>query len=483
MEKLAAAYIRVSTEDQAEYSPDAQRRALSKWAAEHGCILLTEHIYVDKGISGRSAAKRPAFQRMVAAAHSTPRPFDVILVHKFDRFARSREDSIIYKSILQRECGVKVISITETIDDGGSGIGVLMEAVTEANAEFYSINLSREVKKGMSEKARRGELQCIASFGYSVVDNKLVPVPAEAELVREMFSRFIAGEGCYPIARSMNERGVRTHRGNLFENRTVEYILRNPVYIGKLRWNPSGRSRRDFNHPDIILADGAHEPLIDMATWEAAQRRVAEIKQRWGYKARPASELHDWLCGVVRCAACGNTLIFSAPHFLKCNAYAKGRCRSSQYVRIDILHDALLARLRLDMAGTAPLNVVVSTLETAPSPVSRLQQQIAETERRLSRLRDAYLAGIEDIQSYAAAKKQLESSLASLRADLDSASPAPSSDDVMASMRHAIAASYDILTSAEASIPQKNDALRAIISRMTWDRSGPTLDIEYRLTL
>ena len=482
MEKLAAAYIRVSTEDQAEYSPDAQRRALSKWAAEHGCILLTEHIYVDEGISGRSAAKRPAFQRMVAAARSTPRPFDVILVHKFDRFARSREDSIIYKSILQRECGVQVISITETIDDGGSGMGVLMEAISEAYAEFYSVNLGREVKKGMSEKARRGGLQAIPPFGYAVDDNVLVPVPAEADIVREIFSRFVSGEGLSSIARNLSERGIRTHRGNAFEHRTVEYILRNPVYIGKLRWNPSGRSGRHFDHPDIILADAVHEPLIDMDTWESAQRRAAEIKQRWGYKARPASELHDWLCGVVRCAACGSTLVYSAPHYMKCNSYVKGRCRSSQHVRVDLLHDVFLARLRLDMAGTAPLNVSVSTLKIPASPSFRLEQQITETERRLSRLRDAYLAGIEDLDSYAASKRQLEASLTSLRAELNAASPMPSEDDIMASMRRSIAAAYDTLTSDDATIPQKNDALRSIISRMTWDRDSLSLDIEYRLT-
>lgn len=481
--KFAAAYIRVSTDEQAEFSPDAQRRALAKWAAEHGCILLTEHIYVDEGISGRSAAKRPAFQRMVAAARSTPRPFDVILVHKFDRFARSREDSIIYKSILQRECGVQVISITETIDDGGSGMGVLMEAISEAYAEFYSVNLGREVKKGMSEKARRGGLQSTPSFGYSVADNKLVPVPAEAEIVREIFARFVAGEGFFPIARSLNERGIRTHRGNAFEHRTVEYIVRNPVYIGKLRWNPSGRSRRNFDHPDIILADGAHEPLIDMDTWEAAQRRVAEIKQRWGYKARPASELHDWMCGVIRCAACGNTLIYSAPHYFKCNAYVKGRCRSSQHVRIDVLHDALLSRLRLDMAGTTPLSVTVSPLKSADSPIARLEHQISENERRLARLRDAYLAGIEDLESYAASKRQLEASLSSLRAELAASTSMPSDDDIMISMRHAIAAAYDTLTADDVGVAKKNEALRSIISRMTWDRSTPALDIEYRLNL
>lgn len=83
--------------------------------------------------------------------------------------------------------------------------------------------------------------------------------------------------------------GVRTHRGNPFENRTVEYIIRNPVYIGKLRWNPAGRTRRNFFDENIITADSSHPPLISLETWEAAQQRMDAIKAQWGYKARPSA--------------------------------------------------------------------------------------------------------------------------------------------------------------------------------------------------
>ena len=94
----AACYIRVSTEEQTEYSPDAQQRALVSYARQHQMTVAPEHIYLDAGLSGRRAETRPAFMAMIAAAKSRPAPFDCILVHRFDRFARSREDSIVYKS-------------------------------------------------------------------------------------------------------------------------------------------------------------------------------------------------------------------------------------------------------------------------------------------------------------------------------------------------------------------------------------------------
>ena len=160
---IAAAYIRVSTDDQTEFSPDAQLKALRRYASQNNLVLDERYIFSDEGISGRKAEKRPGFMSMIAQAKSKEHPFDVILVHKFDRFARSREDSVVYKSMLKRECNVRVISITESVED--DKFSVILEAMLEAMAEYYSINLSDEVKKGMTEKATRGGLQHVPPFG------------------------------------------------------------------------------------------------------------------------------------------------------------------------------------------------------------------------------------------------------------------------------------------------------------------------------
>ena len=97
----AAAYIRVSTDDQAELSPDSQLEEIKKYASREGLRLLPDQIYIDSGISGKRAGRRPAFLRMVAAAKEPGCPFSVILLWKFSRFARNQEESIFYKSILR----------------------------------------------------------------------------------------------------------------------------------------------------------------------------------------------------------------------------------------------------------------------------------------------------------------------------------------------------------------------------------------------
>lgn len=169
--KTAAAYIRVSTEDQVEYSPDSQLKAIRDYARKNDMILPEEFIFVDEGISGRKAAKRPEFMKMIGTAKIKPKQFDVILLWKFSRFARNREDSIVYKSMLRKQCGIEVISISEQL--GEDKTSILIEALIEAMDEYYSINLAEEVRRGMTEKAQRGEVVSTPPFGYDVKDNVL----------------------------------------------------------------------------------------------------------------------------------------------------------------------------------------------------------------------------------------------------------------------------------------------------------------------
>ena len=154
--KTGACYIRVSTEEQTEYSPDSQLKAIREYAKRNDIIIPEEFIYIDDGISGRKAEKRPSFMQMIGTAKLKPKPFDVILLWKFSRFARNREDSIVYKSMLRKQCGIDVISISEQL--GEDKTSILIEALIEAMDEYYSINLAEEVRRGMAEKARRGEV-------------------------------------------------------------------------------------------------------------------------------------------------------------------------------------------------------------------------------------------------------------------------------------------------------------------------------------
>ena len=161
----AAVYARFSSDNQRDESIDAQLRAIREYAAKNNVVIVEE--YIDKARSA-TTDNRPEFLRMIKEA--SQHTFDVVLVHKLDRFARNRRDSIGYRMELKRH-GVSLISILEYLDDG-SPESVILESVLEAMAEYYSLNLAREVNKGMKENALKGlHTGGLPPLGYDVDTN------------------------------------------------------------------------------------------------------------------------------------------------------------------------------------------------------------------------------------------------------------------------------------------------------------------------
>lgn len=473
---IAAAYVRVSTDDQMELSPDSQMEKIREYAVKNGLLLLSEYIFHDDGISGRAAEKRPGFQQMIATAKDPSHPFDTIIVWKFSRFARNQEESIFYKSILRSKCKVDVVSVSEPLIAGP--FGSLIERIIEWMDEFYSVRLAEEVKRSMTVNAKTGTLQTTPSFGYRVENRQLVIVPEEAEIIREIFRRFISGDAMFRIAKDLSARGVRTHRGNPFENRTIDYILNNPVYLGKLRWTPTGRTRRNFQNEDSIIADALHEPIIDAETWGAAQSRCAELKKSYKRYGKPSSERKHWLCGVVRCSACGATLIWANPHFMKCNNYAHGRCTTSQHVAVEALEESFLAQLQHDLTFAESVDCIVQAASPARTD-QHLQQQRTRIISRIERLRDSYLDGIETLETYKAARQQMQAQLDDLDAQIAESASVPVVD-AAALLRNAIAAVLETLRSPTATVAQKYESAMSIIDRCTFDKSQMLLAISYK---
>lgn len=477
--QIAAAYIRVSTDDQVEYSPAAQLRELRDYAASHNMVIDDRYVYADEGISGRKAENRPRFMQMISDAKTKPRPFDVVLVHKFDRFARSREDSIVYKSVLKR-CGVEVVSIKEPLAEG-SYAGV-MEAIYESFAEAYSLNLAQEVRKGMTEKALRGELQSTPPFGYIVENGVLVPEESTAPIVVEIFNRYLSGEGFFPIARWVNSLGIKTRRGGKFANRTVEYILKNPTYTGVLSWNPKRPSRPDRLEEETITAKGGHVPLVSEEIFNAVQKRIEESKATHRYHGRPCWEKKHWLSGIVRCSACNSTLIMSYGYF-KCSNYARGQCLHSQHIRTDLLESAFISRLQYDFLSSSSLSVKLIKVNRQNDKATLLRNQLDKLNTKVSRLTEAYLAEALSLEDFKQAKTALTADIDSIKKELESIDSESQTVDHTALLRAQIEAVLKTLASSEATLEQKFESANSIIDHCVFDKRTLTLEITYRLSI
>jgi len=481
MYQNGACYIRVSTDDQTEYSPDAQLRALKDYAKKNNIILTKEHIYMDEGISGKRADKRPAFMQMIATAKTKPKPFDVVLVHKFDRFARSREDSVVYKSLLKKEADIKVVSITESIED--DKFAVILEAMLEAMAEYYSLNLAEEVKKGMIEKATRGGLQSAPSFGYEAKEGKLVIIPEQAKHVKFMFEQFANNKmGMRKLATYMNEVGVKSSRGNAFDNRSVDYILNNPVYIGKLRWTPTGSVKRNFNHPDSIVSNGEHEPIISMDLWEKAQEVIKRNKELYRPQTRPDYPVRSWLKGLVKCGNCGKLLNASKNGSFQCNGYSKGSCLPSASITIKRLEGIVLEEIKSTFEGELEICVVPKASEIDTSnEFEFLTDNLKKLDSREERIKIAFQDGIDTLGEYKDNKKILleerQSTLEKLECLKQTLVGTNSEDESIYKRMKSV---YALLTDDEISMDVKHKTVHFLINYVTYTKQKNLLEIEYK---
>ena len=487
--KIAAAYIRVSTDDQIEYSPDSQLRAIQNYAEKNGYYLPEQYIFMDEGISGRTVGKREGFKQMIALAKSKPKPFESILVWKYSRFARNREDSVVYKSMLRKQCGIDVVSISESTGD--DKMSILFEAMIEAMDEYYSINLSEEVKRGMTEKAKRGGVLSIAPFGYKVVDGDYMIVESEAMIIKEAFSDYLAGSGFLTIAKKFNAIGIKTHRGNPIENRTVEYWLNNPTYIGKTRWNPTGKTSRDYTNKNIIISDGTHEPIIDDNTWNAVQQKLREDKAKYkSHMRKPKRGMSYWLNGVLRCGRCGKAMS-NVNGFYMCNYKGKGLCEGNGGVGLKTITNLVVNKLEeiLD-GGDVCVKFATSSKIKEESGTSNtlrlLQVKLEEANRKFDRVKEAYESGIDTIEEYKQNKQKITKEISELK-NLIAEEENQKQDEVpekpslvTSKFREEVRKVSDILKSDDISNEEKNGVLKSIVKEIVkTGEDGRTFNIVF----
>ncbi len=465
--KTAAAYIRVSTEDQTEYSPDSQLKKIKEYTKAHHLLLPEAFIFLDEGISGKNARNRPAFMKMIQMARQKPRPFDLILVWKFSRFARSRQDSIFYKSMLKKDCGIHVVSITEQLSDDPTAI--LIEALLEAMDEYYSINLAQEVRRGMNEKFSRGGVVSVPPFGYRMGPEHFEPDPDKAPFLPMIFQDFLNGSSFRQIALRLNALGVCTVRGNLFESRSVEYILTNPTYIGKLR-RSSGKEEAS-----MLLVDGRHPALIDPETFRQVQNRIMESKKSRSPCPRTAPARY-MLQGLVRCSCCGSTLVLSEKgKSLQCHRYAKGLCGKSHHIRLDILNQAVLSVLKTDLEeGTIVLQF---RKKESPGDTALFSRLLKQETRRLERIKAAYEAGADSLEEYKKSKADACNKIHKLKEKLQQ--PPGQSTSETEFHRLPLHCALSLLEKDAMTEPAKNVFLRSLLSHITFYRSESAVQLHY----
>lgn len=484
--KYGYGYVRVSTDKQEELSPDSQAKLLKDFAHKNGIII--SKIFYELGVSGRKAEKRPEFQKMIAMAKSSDHPVDAILVWKFSRFARNQEESIVYKSLLKKKHNVDVISVSEPLVDGP--FGSLIERIIEWMDEYYSVRLSGEVTRGMTEKAKRGGYQARPPLGYRIAERGKPPaiVEEEAEIIRIIFQKYaLEGMGMFDIARYLNLCGFKTSHGKEFERRSVEYILENPTYCGMIRWNRTVNETNEIRPKDEwIIAEGQQPAIISKELFDrAAARRNMEYKPKG---SRPSSTYRHWLSGLVKCPVCGRTMIAKkivngkrTYCYFVCYGYSKGKCLAKNSISSLKLAPAVLQSLK-DVLNNQQLSFryIQPEPETAPDLSDILLDQLKRIDEKLDRIKEAYRNGVDTLEEYKENKALVQNEKQLLEKQLAEL-PAQDSESAQAesALLDRVKNVYEIVTSESVDDVTKNEILKSIIEKIVYNKEKDTLEVYY----
>lgn len=486
--KYGYGYVRVSTDRQDELSPDSQAKLLKEYAKKNSIVIID--IFFEIGISGRKADKRPEFQRMVAAAKSKEHPVDVILVWKFSRFARNQEESIVYKSLLSKKHNVEVVSVSEPLVDGP--FGSLIERIIEWMDEYYSVRLSDEVTRGMTEKAMRGGYQARPPLGYKIVERGKPPVivPEEAEVVRVIFDKYVNDKmGVFEIARYLNSLGYKTSRNKEFERRSIEYILQNPTYCGMIRWNRTVNETNEIRPKDQwIVVDGHHEAIISKELFDQAQKRWKSTYTPRG--ARPSCTYKHWLSGVLKCPACGRTMI--AKHvkprtkneqdrfYFTCYGYSKGKCAINNSISSLIIEPAVLKSIKdvLD-SGEVSFRHVAPENEHNVDTRSLLELQLKALDKKLQRVKEAYMSEIDTLEEYQGNKAMILKERKSISDQITALESVRTAKDDKDALLKNIKSVYSVLSSVDYDASTKSQLLKSVVDKIVYTRATDELKVYY----
>lgn len=369
-EQIGVIYARYSSSGQRDESIEGQLRDCHAFAERYNIRIIEE--YCDRAMTGTSD-RRPEFQRMIR--DSSKGQFNVVITWKNDRFARSRYDSAVYKAKLKQN-GVRLLYAKESIPDGPEGI--VLESVMEGFAEYYSANLSQNVKRGNYDSALKRQTLGQTVFGLRKGADKRFEIdPVTGPVVQRIFREYAAGQSAVSIYTALNVEGFRTLRGNPFNKNSIRKILQNEKYVGVYEYAdirdehgiPALVSRETFDRVQIML--------------EKHHRSPAAKKDAGGFLL--TTKLFCGECGEPMTGDCGTGKSGAVYSYYICNGRRAKKCKKER-VSKEWIEDVVVAALAEVVNNDEMINAFAdhfmawqATQQTG-SAVADLEQRIKQID-------------------------------------------------------------------------------------------------------
>ena len=396
----AVAYLRVSSTGQdVENSTDAQLAYIRRWAEANGYVIVK--VFVDKAKTGR-IAERPDFQEMIALSETPDCPFAVVLVWRFSRFFRNREQSVVYKNSLKRK-GIRVVSINEKTDD--TPAGRLLEGVIESIDEYNSELIGDEVRRGIHNLARRGFFiggRAPAGMIKTPVPDgektrfKLAPDPKTAHIIRRIFDLALLDQTTGDIPESLLREGILNPKGKRWPSNRIHDVLTNRHYEGTIVLG----EKPDGTHETVC--ENAHQGIVTPEEFNRVQELLKSRRHDVVHPRQAGS--HHLLSKMGKCRQCGAP--YNYEHSGNNHIYIVCKTRRDRGIKhcdsprlpaaafeamtLDVVNEDILVRPKIEIA-IEELRKNTGLMEDGSlKRHEQIRENIAEIEQRMTMLYFAY---------------------------------------------------------------------------------------------
>lgn len=326
-----AAYIRVSTEDQAEkYGPEMQWEAINAYVKSKGrledgrevMVIDPKHVYHDHMSGTTELRARDGFAQLIEDIEQAPKdrkPFDVVAVYKVDRFARRLK--ILLQTIeFFDNHKIEFLSVNESIDTStpfGKAILSIMVVIAELEIETTKMR----TQGGRKAAFNKGIFQGTAPFGYTKdAEKRLIVLSSEAAVVKQMYDWFVfEGYSTQDIATKLTQENIfspdasavqhhkrkgdihKIHGATFWRGEKVRDILNDRVYLG-LQYGNKTKKNKDVPKDQWVLSDYRHEPIIEPSIFAKAQEKLVASASK--AISRKENERQYLLRSLIKCGHC-----------------------------------------------------------------------------------------------------------------------------------------------------------------------------------
>ena len=371
---MAVAYYRFSSHAQNEQSIDQQRELAEEYAKIHGLTIVKE--YADEALSGRDDT-RPQYQLLLSEI-KTIKPA-VLILWKTDRLGRDRYDLILAKKII-RDAGCSIECVAEPFLDPNDPTSIFIEGMLDAQAEYYSANLKQNVMRGLNFNAKNCYYNGVKVFGYTTEElpikgkggrsKKIYAIdPVTSPVVRRIYEDFAKGKPLQEIIDDLNNQGLKTAKGGLFNVNGLRHILMNRMYLG------------EYHYGDVIVPDGVPRIISDDLFEDVQKLFCGECKES--------------MQGVSGTSKSGRIY-----YYYECKKHRKHKCKLKP-VQKDFLERCVIEILReflSDQGNLASLAVDVSEyarkMHSDDTYLKSLQAELSQAEKEIKNIVEAVKQGL-----------------------------------------------------------------------------------------